>query len=41
LTSIKGNQVGAAFWQTISGEHGLDSSGVYVYTSYNNARDFI
>ncbi|KAJ4175658.1 Tubulin beta chain (Beta tubulin), partial [Fusarium falciforme] len=24
-----GNQVGSAFWQTISGEHGLDSSGVY------------
>ncbi len=26
----KGNQIGAAFWQTISGEHGLDGSGVYV-----------
>ncbi|KAH7186114.1 beta-tubulin [Fusarium flagelliforme] len=24
-----GNQIGSAFWQTISGEHGLDSSGVY------------
>ncbi|KAF4447947.1 tubulin beta chain [Fusarium albosuccineum] len=24
-----GNQVGSAFWQTISGEHGLDASGVY------------
>ncbi|KAJ3539426.1 hypothetical protein NM208_g5496 [Fusarium decemcellulare] len=23
-----GNQVGSAFWQTISGEHGLDASGV-------------
>jgi len=28
---MKGNQIGAAFWQTISGEHGLDGSGVYVY----------
>ncbi|KAL8941452.1 MAG: hypothetical protein Q9216_002225 [Gyalolechia sp. 2 TL-2023] len=28
-----GNQIGAAFWQTISGEHGLDSSGTYVGTS--------
>ncbi|KAH0238179.1 beta-tubulin, partial [Aureobasidium melanogenum] len=28
-----GNQVGAAFWQTISGEHGLDGSGVYNGTS--------
>ncbi|KAH7248478.1 beta-tubulin [Fusarium solani] len=28
-----GNQVGSAFWQTISGEHGLDSSGVYNGTS--------
>ncbi|KAJ3493688.1 hypothetical protein NLG97_g4579 [Lecanicillium saksenae] len=28
-----GNQIGAAFWQTISGEHGLDSSGVYNGTS--------
>ncbi|PLB43446.1 tubulin beta subunit [Aspergillus steynii IBT 23096] len=24
-----GNQVGSAFWQSISGEHGLDGSGVY------------
>ncbi|KAB8079203.1 Tubulin/FtsZ, GTPase domain-containing protein [Aspergillus leporis] len=24
-----GNQVGTAFWQIISGEHGLDASGVY------------
>ncbi|KAL6866651.1 tubulin beta-2 chain [Trichoderma chlorosporum] len=24
-----GNQIGAAFWQTISGEHGLDSNGIY------------
>ncbi|EJP61508.1 beta-tubulin [Beauveria bassiana ARSEF 2860] len=24
-----GNQIGTAFWQTISGEHGLDSNGVY------------
>ncbi|KAH6873622.1 Tubulin/FtsZ, GTPase domain-containing protein [Thelonectria olida] len=24
-----GNQVGSAFWQTISGEHGLDSNGEY------------
>ncbi|KAI9041456.1 beta-tubulin family protein [Aspergillus affinis] len=24
-----GNQVGSAFWQTISGEHGLDGDGVY------------
>ncbi|KAE8387928.1 Tubulin/FtsZ, GTPase domain-containing protein [Aspergillus alliaceus] len=24
-----GNQVGTAFWQIISGEHGLDTSGVY------------
>ncbi|KAL9127288.1 MAG: hypothetical protein Q9217_003803 [Psora testacea] len=24
-----GNQIGAAFWQTISGEHGLDGAGVY------------
>ncbi|CAI6098141.1 unnamed protein product, partial [Clonostachys chloroleuca] len=28
-----GNQIGAAFWQTISGEHGLDSNGVYSGTS--------
>ncbi|UKZ77889.1 hypothetical protein TrVFT333_005617 [Trichoderma virens FT-333] len=28
-----GNQVGSAFWQTISGEHGLDASGVYGGTS--------
>nr|AAT34986.1 beta-tubulin/green fluorescent protein S65T variant fusion protein [Expression vector pMF309] len=28
-----GNQIGAAFWQTISGEHGLDASGVYNGTS--------
>jgi len=30
LTGVKGNQIGAAFWQNISGEHGLDGSGVYV-----------
>ncbi|KAL4816949.1 tubulin beta-2 chain [Aspergillus spinulosporus] len=24
-----GNQIGSAFWQTISGEHGLDASGIY------------
>ncbi|KAI8665220.1 hypothetical protein LRP88_12748 [Fusarium phalaenopsidis] len=24
-----GNQVGSAFWQTIAGEHGLDTNGVY------------
>ena len=24
----QGNQIGSAFWQTISGEHGLDSHGV-------------
>ena len=24
----KGNQIGAAFWQQISGEHGLDGAGV-------------
>ncbi|KAL5041682.1 hypothetical protein BDW71DRAFT_217612 [Aspergillus fruticulosus] len=24
-----GNQIGSAFWQTISGEHGLDASGFY------------
>ncbi|KAI4127804.1 MAG: hypothetical protein LQ338_003033 [Usnochroma carphineum] len=28
-----GNQVGAAFWQNISGEHGLDASGTYNGTS--------
>ncbi|MCJ1284779.1 Tubulin beta chain (Beta tubulin) [Xylographa opegraphella] len=28
-----GNQIGAAFWQTISGEHGLDGSGIYNGTS--------
>ncbi|EFX03418.1 beta-tubulin [Grosmannia clavigera kw1407] len=28
-----GNQIGTAFWQTISGEHGLDSNGVYHGTS--------
>jgi len=28
-----GNQIGASFWQTISGEHGLDGSGVYNGTS--------
>ncbi|OAQ65618.1 tubulin beta-1 chain [Purpureocillium lilacinum] len=28
-----GNQIGAAFWQTISGEHGLDSNGLYNGTS--------
>ncbi|MCJ1223549.1 Tubulin beta chain (Beta tubulin) [Toensbergia leucococca] len=28
-----GNQIGAAFWQTISGEHGLDGSGRYQGTS--------
>lgn len=31
--SMQGNQIGAAFWQTISGEHGLDGSGVYNGTS--------
>jgi hypothetical protein len=31
--SLQGNQIGAAFWQTISGEHGLDGSGVYNGTS--------
>jgi hypothetical protein len=31
--SAQGNQIGAAFWQTISGEHGLDGSGVYNGTS--------
>jgi tubulin beta len=29
----QGNQIGAAFWQNISGEHGLDGSGVYNGTS--------
>ncbi|PWI64087.1 hypothetical protein PCL_12683 [Purpureocillium lilacinum] len=24
-----GNQIGSAFWQTIAGEHGLDSNGIY------------
>ncbi|KAK9447793.1 beta-tubulin [Limtongia smithiae] len=28
-----GNQIGAAFWQTISAEHGIDQSGVYQGTS--------
>ncbi|KAL5689911.1 hypothetical protein EMGR_008325 [Emarellia grisea] len=28
-SSHVGNQIGAAFWQTISGEHGLDGSGHY------------
>ncbi|KAI7300305.1 hypothetical protein KC315_g17242, partial [Hortaea werneckii] len=28
-----GNQIGAAFWQNISGEHGLDGAGVYNGTS--------
>ncbi|KAL8703387.1 MAG: hypothetical protein Q9201_003443 [Fulgogasparrea decipioides] len=28
-----GNQIGAAFWQLISGEHGLNSSGTYNGTS--------
>ncbi|KAH6886783.1 beta tubulin [Thelonectria olida] len=28
-----GNQIGSAFWQTISGEHGLDSNGEYNGTS--------
>ncbi|KAK9456085.1 Tubulin/FtsZ, GTPase domain-containing protein [Dipodascopsis uninucleata] len=28
-----GNQVGAAFWQTISSEHGIDGSGAYHGTS--------
>ena len=30
LTPQQGNQIGAAFWQNISGEHGLDGAGVYV-----------
>ncbi|GJN72477.1 tubulin beta chain [Purpureocillium lilacinum] len=25
----QGNQIGSAFWQTIAGEHGLDSNGIY------------
>ena len=29
-TALQGNQIGAAFWQNISGEHGLDGAGVYV-----------
>ncbi|KAK9380626.1 beta-tubulin [Kockiozyma suomiensis] len=28
-----GNQIGAAFWQTICGEHGVDGSGAYHGTS--------
>ncbi|EZF78166.1 tubulin beta chain [Trichophyton soudanense CBS 452.61] len=28
-----GNQIGAAFWQTIAGEHGLDGSGHYTGSS--------
>lgn len=24
-----GNQIGAAFWETICGEHGLDFNGTY------------
>ncbi|KAK9485567.1 Tubulin/FtsZ, GTPase domain-containing protein [Lipomyces starkeyi] len=28
-----GNQIGAAFWQTISAEHGIDGSGAYHGTS--------
>ncbi|KID81430.1 tubulin/FtsZ family protein [Metarhizium guizhouense ARSEF 977] len=28
-----GNQIGSAFWHVISGEHGLDSSGMYNGTS--------
>ncbi|KAM5387259.1 hypothetical protein ACJA88_001611 [Fusarium oxysporum] len=24
-----GNQVGSSFWQTVSGEHGVDGSGSY------------
>jgi hypothetical protein len=30
LISAKGNQIGTAFWETISGEHGLDDAGLYV-----------
>jgi hypothetical protein len=33
FNNSQGNQIGAAFWQTISGEHGLDGSGVYNGTS--------
>jgi hypothetical protein len=33
INKLQGNQIGAAFWQTISGEHGLDGSGVYNGTS--------
>jgi hypothetical protein len=46
----QGNQIGAAFWQTISGEHGLDSNGIYGGSSelqlermnvyFNEVRDF-
>ncbi|KAH9995856.1 Tubulin/FtsZ, GTPase domain-containing protein [Xylariaceae sp. FL0662B] len=28
-----GNQIGAAFWQLISGEHGLGNDGIYAGTS--------
>ncbi|KAH8892576.1 beta tubulin [Thozetella sp. PMI_491] len=28
-----GNQIGSAFWSTISGEHGLDHSGIFTGTS--------
>jgi len=28
VIDVQGNQIGAAFWQNISGEHGLDGSGV-------------
>lgn len=28
-----GNQIGSAFWQTISEEHGIDASGSYIGTS--------
>lgn len=30
-----GNQVGGKFWETISGEHGIDQTGKYVGTSDN------
>ncbi|AFM97969.1 tubulin/FtsZ GTPase domain-containing protein [Encephalitozoon hellem] len=30
-----GNQVGCKFWETISGEHGIDQTGKYVGTSDN------
>ncbi|EXA29894.1 tubulin beta [Fusarium oxysporum f. sp. pisi HDV247] len=46
-----GNQIGSAFWHTISGEHGLDSSGMYNGTSelqlarmnvyFNEVRDIV